>query len=750
MDFKATNFLNNFIFAAVLCFLCGTATAQTATMEKTFTESSTWEVPAEVTSQTIECVGGGGSGSQCTGISDENGAKGANGYVAITYVAPPVLAVDDMTDTVCSGESFTIIPSGTIPEGTTYSWSAPSVPGISGTTSGSGASNISGTLTNSTYNNIDVVYNVTASSSSNTENFTVTITVRGIIDPGIITTEDAKNNYCHGTSIDDTLTANPSVGSGIYTIQWQEWNGNEWTTVAGANDTLYKIVITNFTASQKFRYTIQLPGCATVASTNTWELNVATPPVINKLIPADTCPGLEEYYISADITPGSGTYTYFWDGSINGTTSSIDTIPASPYPCDQQYNYRLTVEDEHGCPSNTINGSFTTSDESNWTPVTEVSAQINPANRTYMVPNLKDTLEACFHTTCNLIVNSTYVQVDTAGTEMAPNTTVTVVANYKTVCGTTYNISIDVKAPATLSPFSAADIDFDDSNDTITLYYGICDTLYYVHIPSYSTTGSSQYSINDLSLSNDKSSANEGAILGRITAGEYTIVWRLTSPSGTYIEYPKKYVVVYPPCGGTMIVADVDGNEYETVRLGCECWTRTNLKTITGVTGNSYVYQNKDANTEKFGRLYSWYSAVGLPENSTAAPTTATDPISNITYIQGICPSGWALPTDGQYRTMANSVANFSDVKSDDASKWLPGAQGTNGSGFEAVASGYYDPTTGRYYNLLGETYYWTSTPTTTVTKGNCSYITHSCPMLIDTTQDKGMGLSVRCVKIAQ
>lgn len=789
-----------------------------------------------------ENYGGGGSGSQCTGLGGEYGGSGAKGYVVITYVAPPVLAVDDMADTVCSDASFTINPTGTIPVGTTYSWSAPSVAGISGTTSGSGASNISGTLTNSTINDIDVVYNVTASFSSYTDNFTVTITVRGIVNAGIIgdkiiscnagdtlksiiSTTDASGNgqyswessndgltwvgvenatdkeytpsyagfmgttyyrrlfssecttlysnidtvnypgnvspgevtstqpkeYCKDSTIIATLNANATVASGAsYSTQWQSSTdgGATWNNISGENNNTYNVHIVGFTTPVSYRYTIKLPGCDSVPSNNQWDYTLHTSPVINKLIPSDTCPGLDEYYITADITPSSGTYTYFWDGSVNGTPYSIDTIPASPYPCSQDYNYKLTVKDEHGCPSNTMNGTFSTPGESHWSPVTEVSAQINPAKCTYIVPNLKDTIEAFFHTTCNLIVDSTYAQVDTAGTEIAPNTTVTVVTNYKTVCGTTYNISIDVKAPAALPPFSAADVDFDDSNDTIRLYYGVCDTLYYVHTPTYSTTSSSPYSVSDLTLSNDKSSANEGAILDRITAGEYTIVWRLTSPCGTFIEYPKKYVVVYPPCGGTMTVEDADHIVYQTVRVGCECWTKPNLKTTTGVTGNSYVYQEKDANVEKFGRLYSWYSAVGLPENSTNAPDTITDPVSHVRYIQGICPTGWALPTTASYESLLHaSSGDVANLKSTNTTVWLPGMSGTDATGFTAVAAGYYMGVSPYYYDILGEAFFWTCEGAPTEAKGKCCSITLTCPTLLFNNVESGKGFSIRCVK---
>ncbi|HPI31654.1 MAG TPA: PKD domain-containing protein, partial [Bacteroidales bacterium] len=66
----------------------------------------------------------------------------------------PNPSITNITDTICTGNSFNIIPidgtNGTILPGTLYSWPAPSVAGISGTSAGNNESVISGTLTNST------------------------------------------------------------------------------------------------------------------------------------------------------------------------------------------------------------------------------------------------------------------------------------------------------------------------------------------------------------------------------------------------------------------------------------------------------------------------------------------------------------------------------------------------------------------------------------------------------------------------
>ena len=92
----------------------------------------------------------------------------------------PRPVISPIAATICSGGSFSITPvDGTVPFGTNYSWSAPSVAGIDGAISGTNEISFSsGTLTNTTTNPIDVVFTVTPTANNCTgASFTITITV---------------------------------------------------------------------------------------------------------------------------------------------------------------------------------------------------------------------------------------------------------------------------------------------------------------------------------------------------------------------------------------------------------------------------------------------------------------------------------------------------------------------------------------------------------------------------------------------
>ena len=153
--------------------ITGTASGTDATNISgtlTNTTSSAIDVSYTVTPKSSVILG------SCVGTS----------FTVTIKVYPKPNIASSINTTACSGSQFTVSPtdgSGNIvPSGTLYSWSAPSVAGITGTASGTDATNISGTLTNTTNESINVVYTVTPTSSASLgscvgANFTVTIRV---------------------------------------------------------------------------------------------------------------------------------------------------------------------------------------------------------------------------------------------------------------------------------------------------------------------------------------------------------------------------------------------------------------------------------------------------------------------------------------------------------------------------------------------------------------------------------------------
>jgi hypothetical protein len=103
--------------------------------------------------------------------------------VSGAFIVNPKSAITNMTSTTCSGAGFSATPTngtnGVVIAGTTYSWSAPDVTGgLTGGAAGSGATSISGTLTNPTNTSQTATYTVTPlTGSCPRATFTVIVTV---------------------------------------------------------------------------------------------------------------------------------------------------------------------------------------------------------------------------------------------------------------------------------------------------------------------------------------------------------------------------------------------------------------------------------------------------------------------------------------------------------------------------------------------------------------------------------------------
>lgn len=227
------------------------------------------------------------------------------------------------------------------------------------------------------------------------------------------------------------------------------------------------------------------------------------------------------------------------------------------------------------------------------------------------------------------------------------------------------------------------------------------------------------------------------------------IHWTITDKCGYVHEKDQNVHFKLPPCGGDMTVTDKDGNVYNTVRMGLNCWMKENLKVTQyedetrvpearGYMGGNYT--DTTANISTFGRLYTWYSAVKVPENSAASVTPQVDEKG---YIQGVCPEGWRLPDRECFASL--SEVEMNKMRKPGSEYWLDGG-GTNETQFSIVGAGFYNNATNRCENILGNTYFMT-TDVYGDTKVKCFEADCHCYRWQEIYQDKGTGFSVRCVK---
>ena len=143
------------------------------------------------------------------------------------------------------------------------------------------------------------------------------------------------------------------------------------------------------------------------------------------------------------------------------------------------------------------------------------------------------------------------------------------------------------------------------------------------------------------------------------------------------------------PCPNAPTVTDVDGNVYNTVKIGNQCWMKENLRTTHYADGSiipdtipngavSYIYpgrfnpNNDPTRVQDFGRLYNWQAVIHGSAHVMQNPATA----------QGVCPDGWHVPSTDEWtqlRTYLNSVGIYRcDGQTDALARALSSQDGWN------------------------------------------------------------------------
>ena len=217
-----------------------------------------------------------------------------------------------------------------------------------------------------------------------------------------------------------------------------------------------------------------------------------------------------------------------------------------------------------------------------------------------------------------------------------------------------------------------------------------------------------------------------------------------------------------------------DGQVYKVVKIGQQWWMQENLKATKytngppiplvegtsewdalGNTDKAYCfYNNSDSIANIYGALYTWAAAMNGATSSDANPSN----------VQGICPIGWHIPSDAEWKElemylgMSQAQADGTNprgtdeggkLKEVDTTHWAsPNNGATNSSGFTALPGG----VRGSGFVGMGyDAYFWSSAEC----NSNSAWYRRlnydfSVVIRYGPSTDygfKGYGFSVRCVK---
>lgn len=201
-----------------------------------------------------------------------------------------------------------------------------------------------------------------------------------------------------------------------------------------------------------------------------------------------------------------------------------------------------------------------------------------------------------------------------------------------------------------------------------------------------------------------------------------------------------------PACTGTV---DYEGHTYNVVKIGNQCWMAENLRVANA---NSAVYKDEANNENLFGRLYTWYAALGSASETALVDVHVSQDQNAAKYVRGICPQGWKIPTSADFQTLADYAQEIAAIKSSNASHWLATELGTNTTGFDARGAGLYNSATARYENLLTSTYFWTCDGAFNIGadpagQASSMAVTYFCDNFMNTPGNAQDKKSVRCIR---
>ncbi len=295
--------------------------------------------------------------------------------------------------------------------------------------------------------------------------------------------------------------------------------------------------------------------------------------------------------------------------------------------------------------------------------------------------------------------------------------------------------------------FAAAQLSAQNTNPVVSnVAFSISGTTVTV---TYDVSDAEQSSVTIMmEVSNDDGTTwdyNYGATSGDIGAGvstgtNKTITWEYSDGSA---ENFKIKIIADDLVGDQIYYA---GKIYNTVTIGSQVWLKENLdvgdminSTNGGTnsdgeqTNNSiiekYCYGDNTANCDTYGGLYQLDEAMQYSTTPGA---------------QGICPSGWHLPTLAELQTLGDAVGGSGNALKS-VGQGSGGGAGTNTSGFSALLAGIRN-TTGSFTDLVTGAFFWSSTEVFSV-NSEAMLLFNGNDNITFGPDEKVFGLSMRCLK---
>lgn len=190
-------------------------------------------------------------------------------------------------------------------------------------------------------------------------------------------------------------------------------------------------------------------------------------------------------------------------------------------------------------------------------------------------------------------------------------------------------------------------------------------------------------------------------------------------------------------------ITDIDGNEYDTVRISTQVWMKENLRT-TRLNDGIEIPLVPDAT--EWGLLktpgYCWYG-----NNEAFFTLNHYGALYNYYAVNTgkLCPKGWHVPTNSDWLELAAYVgwdSGGGKLREEGTVNWAnPNSSATNETGFSALPGGYRNAYYKDYNKFRYNAYFWKANSNDTFLLNNYDSNVTSSPTMTHTN-----GASVRCI----
>ena len=326
------------------------------------------------------------------------------------------------------------------------------------------------------------------------------------------------------------------------------------------------------------------------------------------------------------------------------------------------------------------------------------------------------------------------------------------------------NSSVSASCDVVVEPIHLNSIELNIPN--LEIQVGHSSDLYVIYDPENATDKTVSWVSADASIA---TVTNEG-VIDAIREGT-TVVTAISNDGGLEVNCTVSVLPTDYTKADGIFIDQRDNEKYNWVNIGNQIWMADNLRATKYPDGRNIpivedrfewgdlidndlddAYCWYDNDRVAFGDIYGALYTFAVATDKSAALTETNQ--NTASSIQGVCPDGWHLPSDAEWTALENALTgkNKGSQLAGKKDLWnesylildAPSEFGT--SGFDAIPAGGRFDTNGRFDEMDGIAYFWSSTQ---VDDNNVfiRYIMSTKTNVYRITQPKSSGKPVRCIK---